>query len=109
MKSFLSLFALLLFVTSLQSQPQLIDINPGGPGSHPEFFTEFSGEVYFRAHNPVSNQDVLFKTNGTNSGTHLVKDVAVAVDYPNNHFSTVNGKLIFSGYQLVIRLGTMDY
>lgn len=89
----------MLLCLNLIAQPELIDINSGMQSSYPEYFTEYAGQIYFRAHHPASNQDILFTTNGTAAGTHIVKDVAVSVSYPNSRFNQVNGLLIFSAYE----------
>ena len=43
---YFSILILILFSFYLFSQPQLIDINPGGQSSYPQYFTEFNGEVF---------------------------------------------------------------
>ena len=48
----------------------LKDVNPGSGGSNPESFAEFQGEVIFAV-----NGTELWKTDGTSSGTVLIKDI----------------------------------
>ena len=81
MKSVFSfiLFTLLLSSASAQT-PQLIqDINPGINGSYsPDNagmnYAVYAGEIYFAASSASGNTE-LWKSNGTNSGTVLVKEI----------------------------------
>ena len=52
---------------------EVIDINPGEPGSSPEEMTAFKGWIYFLADDGVHGAYELFRTNGTT--TTLVKNV----------------------------------
>jgi ELWxxDGT repeat protein len=67
------------------------DIVPGYPSSGPGRFTNLNGTLFFRANdgtNEASN-DELWKSDGTASGTVLVKDVLP------NQLANVNGTLFF--------------
>lgn len=76
------------------------DINPGAnPAFHYRFvdFTEFNGALYFQA-NDGTNGYELWKTDGTNEGTVMVKDIDTrpgASSSPSD-FTVFNGALYFS-------------
>jgi ELWxxDGT repeat protein len=56
------------------------DINPdlvGDPGSYPSFLTALGTTLYFSAYEPANGTE-LWKSNGTASGTVLVKDINAA-------------------------------
>ena len=84
----------------------LKDIYFGSSASDPAEFTEFGGVVYFRGTD--SNGAELWKTDGTESGTVLVKDIYSGVssdpfgggDTPHSSspsgFTVFNGALFFS-------------
>ena len=55
------------------------DINSGSSGSYPEYFTSFGNEVYFSANNSFHGYE-LWKTDGTSSGTVMVKDINIGSD-----------------------------
>ena len=52
----------------------LANINPGTPGSTPNFFTPFRGELYFSALTAANGRE-LWKTDGTAVGTMMVADI----------------------------------
>jgi len=72
-----------------------------GNSSYPAEFTEFNGEVYFNASD--ANGMEPWKTDGTESGTVMVKDIHPGTDswgdpassYPNN-FTVFDGALYFA-------------
>jgi ELWxxDGT repeat protein len=76
----------------------LKDINTGGPNgsSIPYDLTAMNGFVFFAADDGVHGKE-LWKTDGTASGTTLVKDVVPGSggSYPD-HLEAVNGTLFFS-------------
>ena len=56
------------------------DINPGPAGSDPHDFVDFSNSLYFTAHDgSTSEQNQLWKSNGTSAGTGLVASFSPAV------------------------------
>lgn len=64
-----------LFAMPLGAQPMLVaDINPGSSGSVPAYLTAFDGMVYFRANNGTNGAE-LWKSDGTEAGTALVRDI----------------------------------
>jgi len=64
-----------LWRTDGVSTVQVKDIRPGTSGSFPQYLTEYNGDVYFVA-NDGTNRNELWKSDGTESGTILVKDIA---------------------------------
>ncbi len=52
----------------------LKDINPGGVGSKPSGFTRVGNAVFFSADDRVHGRE-LWRTDGTENGTHMVKDI----------------------------------
>ena len=50
------------------------DINPGSGGSFPNFLTDAGGTLFFSAFHPTSGGE-LWKSDGTEAGTVLVKDI----------------------------------
>jgi ELWxxDGT repeat protein len=83
------------------SATMLKNIAYDGNSSDPSNFTEFNGEVYFSASD--ANGTELWKTDGTESGTVMVKDIYSGTDdwgfpyssSPDN-FTVFNGALYFS-------------
>ena len=85
------------------------DINPGGadgmadPNGFDPYFTEMNGNIYFLA-KTASNGVEIWKTDGTNAGTSLVKDInpgssdAFRFDWGNysQPLKLINGNLYFS-------------
>jgi ELWxxDGT repeat protein len=79
------------------------DINPGTRSSHPGFFTEAAGTVFFSAtvSDPATSSGSgteLWKTDGTEAGTMLVRDIVPgsASSGPDN-FLAFGGKVWFQG------------
>lgn len=85
----------------LASTPQIIqDINPGAGNSTPLFpgptFAEVNGLVYFAATTPTQGVE-LWRTNGTASGTWLVRDINPGVVSSQPMYLTnVGGTLYFA-------------
>ncbi|MFI5173171.1 MAG: ELWxxDGT repeat protein, partial [Chitinophagales bacterium] len=78
----------------------LINLNNGvGDGSHPDYFTNYLGIIYFTAYTdldgPIDTE--LWKSDGTAAGTLLVKDIypGIAEGLPR-YLTVVNDKLCFS-------------
>jgi ELWxxDGT repeat protein len=70
--------------------------------SNPEDLTALNGVLYFRANSPAGKGE-LWRSDGTNAGTYLVKDINSGIDYENKpegaeirHLTAVNGILYFS-------------
>lgn len=80
------------------------DINPGGSGSN-GFYRNgvivYNENIFFSASDSVNGQE-LWKTDGTESGTILVKDILPGIEgtIPEN-FIVVNNILLFSAYDYV--------
>lgn len=65
-------------------------------GSNPAFFCTYNNAVYFSAYRTVDGRE-LWKTDGTASGTVLVKDIAAGDGAPSG-LIVHNGMLYFSAY-----------
>jgi ELWxxDGT repeat protein len=77
----------------------LKDINALGSGSNPRDFTEVGSLVFFTANDGVNGYE-LWKTDGTEAGTVLVKDIRTGFkngSYPN-YLTNVGGSLYFAAY-----------
>lgn len=59
---------------SLSAQTMLKDVSQGGPGSYPMSFTRAGDYVYFVAQDNTHGFE-LWKTDGTETGTAMVKDI----------------------------------
>ncbi len=84
--------------TQVQVVELLKDINPQSSSSEHNFMSESNGKLFISA-NDDSHGIELWVSDGTESGTQLLKDI-----YPgpsssdagwNNHFASCNGKLFF--------------
>ncbi len=76
----------------------LKDINPSGD-SNPSSFT-FVGNLMFFTANDGTHGYELWVTNGTPSGTYMVKDIRAGVDSSSCQYLTpMNGILYFSAYE----------
>ena len=67
-----------------------------GNSSNPSYLTVFNGSLYFRADNGINGYE-LWKTDGTDQGTVLVKDIYTGSgsSAPSN-LTVFNGSLYFS-------------
>ncbi len=85
-------------------QIKVFDIYPGGSASNPQYLssnprylTSVNGKLFFIA-NDGSNGTELWKSDGTETGTTLVKDInpsSSSFPYPSN-LTNVNGTLFFT-------------
>ncbi|HEX5154124.1 MAG TPA: MopE-related protein [Parafilimonas sp.] len=81
-------------LTYTYSTPQILqDINPGLSTSLPDSFYTVGNFTYFAATLPTLGRE-LWKTDGTASGTVLVKDISSGSSRPHN-FTAMNGILYF--------------
>lgn len=62
-------------------------------GSNPSYFIKFNDAIYFSAYRSLDGRE-LWKTDGTEAGTVLVKDISPADSYPRD-VATYNGYLYF--------------
>jgi len=104
------LFTLILVCISgsIWAQPTLVkDIYPGNEPSNPKELTVYNGKVYFNAASedtslgtPGFPQYELWVTDGTDTGTKMVHDLAFDVGGSTDPTSLVvaNGKLFYIGY-----------
>lgn len=95
----------------LAGTPQLLaDINPGVFSSAPHEFATLGTTTLFSANDGSSGSE-LWKTDGTNGGTEMVKDINPGADdslpgHLSHYFTNVNGTLFFtaddgsSGFEL---------
>ncbi|MDH5711907.1 MAG: hypothetical protein OEZ15_09620, partial [Gammaproteobacteria bacterium] len=64
--------------------------------SYPESFTDVNGTIFFTQDNAFSGRE-LWKTDGTEAGTVLVKDIYPGANSSSpGHFTNVNGTLFFT-------------
>ena len=81
----------------LTGSPHLLaDISDGATGSEPESFVVVGDETYFTV-----NGSEIWKTDGTTSGTVLVKDLAAGSDYVYSFYTDLhnhNGTLVAATY-----------
>ena len=85
-----------LWVLENGTSTLLKDINVGPAYSNPSNFIEFNGTVYFSA-STQTNGNELWKTDGTASGTEMVKDINPDANngLANSNFTILNNKLYF--------------
>ena len=79
------------------------DINPvfTTAGSNPESFVEINGVLYFQANGQGYGAE-LWKSDGTSSGTMLVRDIRSGNPGSNPRYLTnVNGTLYFQALSLI--------
>lgn len=70
------------------------DINPNG-GSDPQHFTTFNNKTYFTADNGTNGRE-LWVTDGTTTGTSMVKDINAGAGSSNpTQFTKLGNKLYF--------------
>ncbi|WP_420572843.1 T9SS type A sorting domain-containing protein [Kordia sp.] len=99
------LLGLLLFIglhANAQYNFEELEINPNSNGnSSPHSFVEFNGEIYFNAFNDNSGRE-LWKTDGTQAGTVLVKDLYTGTSFFQQNsgdprrLTVLNGELFFT-------------
>jgi trimeric autotransporter adhesin len=65
-------------------------------GSNPAYFCTYNNEVYFSGYRPVDGRE-LWKTDGTEAGTVLVKDITSGSGSPSD-LIVYNGSLYFVAY-----------
>lgn len=81
---------------NLSAQTLVRDINLGSPSSSPFSFTEFGGQVFFRANDGASGVE-LWKSDGSGAGTTLVKDINPGAGHSSpNNFVEFGGLLYFT-------------
>ena len=94
MKKKLSTFLLfiVLMANTITSKAQLsivtdLQTTHNTAGSNPSMFIEMNGYLYFAATDPISGTE-LWRTDGTNAGTGLVKDIRPGIQSssPANFF-----------------------
>ncbi len=96
MKQPLLILFLTAALTTAQAQsPVLIDINPGGASSFAENMTSANNNLFIRTH---LNQGELWKTDGTQAGTEILRNDIDPDAYPGNYV-VINGKMIFTAYE----------
>ena len=104
-----TIILLLSNVLAYSQQPYMVkDINPGSPSSLNRFLLTNNNALFFDANNGVTGSE-LWKSDGTNAGTVMVKDIFPGSGsslYTNTIPATSNGTLYFSadnginGYEL---------
>lgn len=99
----LSAWAMLMLLTgtsALSQTPLLVkDIRAGASGSNPEQLTDVNGTLFFVASTGTSGAGTgkeLYKSDGTEAGTILVKDIYVAGNSNPEGLTNWNGTLYFS-------------
>lgn len=85
-----------LWVIDAGNVSLLKDINPGPAYASPSNFIELNGTVYFSANTKEKGKE-LWKTDGTASGTVIVKDINPDSEHGlgNSNFAILNNKLYF--------------
>ncbi|MBI4945380.1 MAG: T9SS type A sorting domain-containing protein [Bacteroidetes bacterium] len=95
---------------SVNAQIMVKDIYTGTGDSYPSFLTNINGTLYFAADNGTNGKE-LWKSDGTDIGTVMVKDIYPGVTsamstMTSPYFTNVNGTLFFTandgtnGYEL---------
>lgn len=76
---------------------QLVDLNPGPEGSHPQNHTRQGDHVYFSAQTPGRGRE-LWRTDGTEAGTELLSDIHPGpTDTFFEELTPVGDRLFFHG------------
>ena len=89
----------LVRINTTNDSATLLSINPGGASSNPEGFTIYNGFVYFSATGFLGRE--LYRTDGSSTGTTLVKNINVSnnasspINSNPNSFLEYNGELYF--------------
>lgn len=112
------LFTLLILITgcsSIQSQiVQVKDISSGfgTENGNPRELFDYNGTLFFRAANGQNSSEVgLWKSDGTENGTVIVKNVDFSTqpNFGNSYnFTPFNGSLYFTGGNTSLNNGTVD-
>lgn len=91
-----SSFFIFLSLTATAQLPILVkDINPGASSSNPYFFTPSEDSLlWFTADDGVFGTEI-WRSNGTESGTFLVKDIVQGFSFPT-HLIAAPGRLYFN-------------
>lgn len=84
----------LSFNTNAQHSYEELEINPNGD-SKPHSFVEFNGAIYYAANDGINGIE-LWKTDGTKTGTVLVKDINPNGDSDPRRLTVVNNQLFFT-------------
>ena len=90
-------FLLIVFAKTLFAQfPTLVkDINTSGSSlSTPDNLTEFAGSVYFTQNDELHGEEV-WKTDGTEAGTILLKDINEGLEPSKATYFTKSGSVLF--------------
>mgnify|MGYP001247202400 FL=1 len=90
---------LLLFAAAAHANEpfMLKDINPGGSSS-PLSLTNVNGTLFFAAYDATNGYE-LWKSDGTEAGTVMVKDILPGIASSSPYYLTnVNGTLFFAAY-----------
>ncbi|AXE18397.1 hypothetical protein DR864_11875 [Runella rosea] len=102
MKSLLLVVSFFTFCSSLQAQSLLKDIKTDNGSSHPRQVIDINGTIFFLTKTNSNETVELWKSDGTNAGTSLVKNPyagAAGPFFPNTStsvFFKFNDKLIFT-------------
>ena len=104
MKNFYLFLAMFLMATMAQSQIQMVkEINNAGDASgsaSPAGMFVFNNELYFKANHVTDTEDLgfeLYKSDGTEAGTVMVKDIYPGADNSSpSAFFVFNNELYFS-------------
>lgn len=100
MKKLLCYLLILLTYFHLNAQtPQLVqDINQGVNSSSPLALTNVNGTLFFYANNGINGYE-LWKSDGTNVGTFMLKDIYPGNSiYFQNYLININGTLFFDAW-----------
>jgi ELWxxDGT repeat protein len=96
----------------IQPVPYLVkDINPSSLDSNPTFLVDVNNTLFFAADDGINGKE-LWKSDGTITGTILVKDISINGSSSPRRTANLNGKLIFfandglSGDELWLSDGT---
>jgi ELWxxDGT repeat protein len=94
------LFLLLISTLSFAQITQVKDINPGSTNSSsPTNLFDFNGTVFFRATDGTNGVE-LWKSNGTEAGTEMIKDINTTTTAASNsnvaNFTTFNNQVYFT-------------
>jgi ELWxxDGT repeat protein len=95
--NYFTLFFIFCIAFSFGQIVELKNINPGTASSSPNTFFNYNGTLIFRANDGVNGAE-LWKSDGTATGTVLVKDIATGASNGDPGAFTVLGTdLIFNG------------